>query len=111
MVSLASLVAHQDRYDGNRVRVEGHVRLFVDADGGEYFVLEDTHHDRVQLEPAASASSYRRAVVRVTGCFTADPTTGRHLRITTIARLVEGVARRPRALPTHACRRAGGPTA
>ncbi len=111
VVSLSSLATRQERYDGTRVQVEGHVRPFVDADGQQYYVLEDAGHDRVQLEPSGAARSYRGTTVRVRGCFTADPSTGRHLQVTAIARLVDGATHQARTLPAHACRAAGGPTA
>jgi len=86
-VSLSLLVAHQDRYDGARVRVRGRVRAFVDPDGLRYFVLEDTRDNRVRLVPSDVVGRYRGSEVEVTGCFTTSPVVGRRLRASDVVRL------------------------
>lgn len=83
-LTLADLVREQDSLRGAEVRTDGVVRVIHDT-SGDYFVLEDAQHDRVQLVPASRAAAFDGRRVEVVGTFRFDQTSGRRIEIATIA--------------------------
>ncbi len=65
------------------MRTDGVVRAIRDT-SGDYFVLEDAQHDRVQLLPASRAAPFDGQRVEVLGTFRFDQTSGRRVEIATI---------------------------
>ncbi len=88
-VSLAQLVANQDAYVGRLVDTTGMVRSFIDATG-RYYVIEDSHQNRVELLPASRADPYEGGRIEVTGKFGFDERTGRFIVIEGILPLRPG---------------------
>lgn len=82
-VSVAQLAAEQSAYAGKDVRTRGVVRMFADPEG-DYYVVEDSLENRVELMPASSATSYADQQVTVIGRFDVDPNVGRVIKITEI---------------------------
>ena len=77
-VTLAQLVAEQDRLDGAVVLVEGTVRTYDDP---PHSWIEDREQHRVELFPHADVADLAGARVRVEGRFTFDPDRGRGIDI------------------------------
>ena len=85
-ISLATLAAKQQAYNGKRVETSGTVRRERDADGATYYVLGDAAGDLVGLRPPGEARRYAGDPVVVTGVFRIVPGFGRALRISSIRR-------------------------
>lgn len=86
-VSLATLVAEADGFDGRLVLTTGVVREFDETEALEpHFVIEDAAQNRVQLMPNAAAQPYVDAEVAVVGVFTFDEETGRRIEVDGIER-------------------------
>lgn len=75
-VSLASLVADQQTYQGQVVTTEGVVQRFGPTTK-PYFVIADAADNRVEVTPASSIARYAGRRVRVTGRFDFVAGTGR----------------------------------
>lgn len=79
-VSLAALVADEERYAGDEVRTRGVVRRFSGA-SGPHFVLEDAEQNRVRLVPVEEVADREGDPVVVVGTFDFDDTTGRVIHV------------------------------
>ena len=77
-VTLAELVAEQDRLDGAVVLVEGTVRTYDDP---PHSWIEDTEQHRVELFPHEQVTDLAGERVRVEGRFTFDPDRGRGIDV------------------------------
>ncbi len=81
-VTLATLAAEQEAYDGRTVITQGAVVQARDAPGDEpYHVLQDGSQNRVRLVPSGWARDHESEVVSVTGVFRFVPDSGRELVI------------------------------
>jgi hypothetical protein len=86
-VSLATLVAEADAFDGRLVLTAGVVREFDETDALEHhFVIEDAAQNRVQLMPNSAVQPHVDAEVAVVGVFTFDEETGRRIEVDGIER-------------------------
>lgn len=86
-VTLATLAAQQDQYDGRTVTTDGVVTEVRDAPAEEpYYVLQDEFDNRVRLLPSDAADSYANEHVSVVGEFRFVADRGRELRIGEIRR-------------------------
>lgn len=79
-VSLATLAADQESYQGKQIRTTGLVERFTDP-SGPYFVIEDAAHNRVEVLPASRMAEYEGRRIEVTGRFDFNHTIGRFLRV------------------------------
>jgi hypothetical protein len=102
-VSLGALAANQEHYDGTAVRTDGRLREFTDPDGSTYVVVQDSHANRVLVEPRSAAERLAGDRVSVTGCFSASATSDRTLRAWTIERVDGGKPDRIRIRSPHPC--------
>lgn len=87
-VTLAELVAEQDRYDGQLVETEGTVRTY---DRPRHYWIEDEAVNRVELVPAEAAADHVGARVRVEGRFTFRDDEGRRITVEQLE-ILEGAA-------------------
>lgn len=79
-VSLATLAAHQESYQGREVETRGTVRRFTDP-MGSYFVIEDIGQNRVEILPAFRVSSFLGRLVEVRGRFRFNQRIGRFIQV------------------------------
>ncbi len=84
--SLAALARHQQSYAGEEVSTAGTVVRFHDP-SGPYFVLQDSHQDRVEVRPAWRVAADLGRRVQVIGRFTIDASNGRVIEVTSVAPL------------------------
>ncbi len=81
-VTLVTLSAEQEAYNGRVVVTEGVVVAVRDAPDEEpYYVLQDDAQNRVLLVPSVWPADHEGEVVSVTGVFQIDPNSGRKLVI------------------------------
>ena len=77
-VTLAELVAEQDRHDGTRVVVRGTVNTFDDP---RHYWIEDVEQHRVELVPEEVAEDLVGAQVEVVGRFSFRDDQGRVIEV------------------------------
>lgn len=75
---IASVVALQQDYDGQLVRVEGKVRKFDDP---LHYWVEDNELNRIRLTPDEAAADHVDQPVQVTGHFRYDSEEGRRMEV------------------------------
>ena len=78
-VPLADVVADQDSYNGDTLRLQGTVVGFEEA--VEHYVIEDENQNRVELVPTDQAAEYEGQEVSVVGRFTFADDQGRRIEI------------------------------
>lgn len=86
-VALADLAFEPERYDGDAVTTSGVVVEFDEDDGAlvRHFVIQDTDANRVKLLPDEEAEPFVGRIVRVTGQFSFDESTGRAIQVEEIS--------------------------
>jgi hypothetical protein len=92
VVSLARLTADQTAYQGKAVVVHGTIVAFNDG-GGRYFVIQDSHEDRVESLPASWIAPYAGRRVTVDGTFHVDLAIGRWIRLRSVSPAIHSPAR------------------
>jgi hypothetical protein len=82
-VSLADLAAEPERYAGDEVTTTGVVVEFDEDDGAlqRHFVIQDDAAKRVKVLPEDAAEPHVGRVVRASGRFRFDESTGRVLEV------------------------------
>lgn len=80
-VSLATLVAEQEKYEGRTVETSGVVKRFGDEPANLHYWLEDDRSNRVGLEPPEAAARWLDREVVVVGKFEFHEARGRFLAV------------------------------